>query len=220
MKLHLKPSRENNSESMKARVVILVRGILAWPGLHSCEVSWLYSKGYSSYRVDTKLHLKWSRENNSESMTERVVILVRDASSWPVLHNCEVSSKYSKRYSSDGAYTKLHLKPSRGNNSECMTAVLHNCEVSWLYQVTERTQIRIKKHQRVDNSKSIKSETLIFVRDTLSWPVLHNSEVSSKYSKRYSSYWADTKMFTDGQITDGRQAHRYIPRTFWSGDKK
>ena len=27
-------------------------------------------------------------------------------------------------------------------------------------------------------------------------------------------------MFTDGQMTDGRQAHRYIPRTFRSGDKK
>ena len=24
----------------------------------------------------------------------------------------------------------------------------------------------------------------------------------------------------DGQTMDGRQAHRYIPRSFWSGDKK
>ena len=90
------PSRGNNSRSMKARVVILVRYTLSWPVLPSCEESWLYSKGYSSYRVDMKLHLKWSRGNNSESMTARVAILVCDISSWPVLHNSEVSSKYSK----------------------------------------------------------------------------------------------------------------------------
>ena len=43
-------------------------------------------------------------------------------------------------------------------------------------------------------------------------------------SERYSSYRADTKMFTDGrtdgQTTDGRQAYRYIPRTFRSGMKR
>ena len=42
--------------------------------------------------------------------------------------------------------------------------------------------------------------------------------VSSKYSRRFSSYRAAAKMFTDGR-TNGRQAHRYIPRTFRSGDK-
>ena len=64
------------------------------------EVSWLYSKGYSSYRADKTLHLKQSRGNNSESMKARVVILVNDTSSWPVLHNCEVSWLYSTGYSS------------------------------------------------------------------------------------------------------------------------
>ena len=39
----------------------------------------------------------------------RVVILVYDTSSWPVLHNCEVSWFYSKRFSSYGADMKLHL---------------------------------------------------------------------------------------------------------------
>ena len=43
-----------------------------------------------------------------------------------------------------------------------------------------------KKHQRGDNSKSIKARALIFVRDTSSRPVLHNYEVSAEYSKRYS----------------------------------
>ena len=35
-------------------------------------------------------------------------------------------------------------------------------------QVTERTQICIKKYQRGENSKSIKARALIFVRDTSS----------------------------------------------------
>ena len=199
---------------MKARAVILVRDTSLWPVLHSCEVPLLYSKGYSSYRADTKLHLKWSRGNNSESMTTRVAILVCDTLLWLVLHNYKVSAKYSKRFLSYGADTKLHLKPSRGNNSESRTTrvvslvhdtswpVLHNCKVSWLYSKgysSNRADTNMhKKHQRGDNSKSIKARALIFVRDTSSWPVLHNCEVSSKYSKQYSSYWADTKMFMDG----------------------
>ena len=61
-----------------------------------------------------------------------------------------------------------------------------------------------KKHQRVDNSKSIKVRALIFVRDISSCPVLHNCEVSLKYSECYLSYRADTKMFTDGWTDDAK----------------
>ena len=73
-------------------------------------------------------------------------------------------------------------------------------------QVTERTRICIKKHQRGDDSKSNKARALIFVHDTLSWPVLRtcNCEVSSRYSKWYSDFWADTKMFMDGRTDDGQ----------------
>ena len=39
MKMHMKPSRGNNSESMKARIVILVRDTLSLPVLHNYEVS-------------------------------------------------------------------------------------------------------------------------------------------------------------------------------------
>ena len=143
---HLKSSKGNNSKSKKARVVILVRDTSSWPVLHICEVSWKYSKRYSSYRADTKSHLKPSRGNNSKSKKAGVVFLVRDTSSWPVLHICEVSWKYSKRYSSYRADTKSYLKWSRGNNSKSKKArvvilvrdtpswpVLHICEVSWEY---------------------------------------------------------------------------------------
>ena len=111
-KLHLKPSRGNNSGIM--RVVILVHDTSTWPVLHNCEVSWLYSKGFSSNGADTKLHLKGSRGNNSESMKVRVVILVPDISTGPVLNNCKVSWLYSKGYSSYRADTNMHKKASKG----------------------------------------------------------------------------------------------------------
>ena len=80
-KMHLKQSRVNKSESIKARVVILVQDTLSRSVQHSCKVSWQYTIGYSSYGVDTKLPLKQSRGNNSKSMKARVVILVRNISS-------------------------------------------------------------------------------------------------------------------------------------------
>ena len=91
MKLHLKPLRENNSVSMQVRVVIIVPDTLSRCVPHNCEVSWYNTKGFSSYGADTKLHLKQSRGNNSESMKARVAILVSNTSSRCVLHNCEVS---------------------------------------------------------------------------------------------------------------------------------
>ena len=133
------------------------------------------------------LHLKPSRGNNSESMKPRVVILVRDTSSWPVLHNCEVSWLYSIWYSS-----------------------------------YRRTRMCIKKHQRGDNSKSMKARALIFVRDRSSWPFQHNWSIIKILQTVFKLLSGHENVYerTDGQTTDGRQAHRYIPRTFRSGDKK
>ena len=45
----------------ESRVVILVRDTSSWPILHNCAVSWLHSKGYSSYRADTNMHKKASK---------------------------------------------------------------------------------------------------------------------------------------------------------------
>ena len=136
--------------------VILARDTSLGPVIHSSEVSWLYSKGYSSYRADTKLQLKWSRGNNSESMTARVAIIVCDTLSWPVLHNYKVSSKYSKRFSSYGADTKLHLKPSRGNNSESMKR-----ELSFLYATHHHDlfYITVKYHDYIPNSFQVMERT-------------------------------------------------------------
>ena len=63
---------------MTVRVAILVCNTLSRPALHIYKVSSTYSKRFSSYGADTKLHLKPTRGNNSKSMKERVVILVHD----------------------------------------------------------------------------------------------------------------------------------------------
>lgn len=54
------------------------------PVLHNSEVSWNYSKGNWSYRVDSKLQLTQSRGNSSISTKVRISILVRDTSIIPV----------------------------------------------------------------------------------------------------------------------------------------
>ena len=89
-----------------------------------------------------KLHLKPSRGYNSENMKARVVILVRNTSSWPVLYNCAVSWLYSKlqsrhayaQKSIKGEITQKVLKQAlifvRNTSS---WPVLHNCELSSKY---------------------------------------------------------------------------------------
>ena len=46
------------------------------------------------------MHKKARSGDNSKSIKMRAIIFVRDTSSGPVLHNCVVSSKYSKQFSS------------------------------------------------------------------------------------------------------------------------
>ena len=205
------------------RVVIFICGTLSWPVLHNCEVSWLYSTWFLSYGADTKLHLKQLRRTNSESMKARVVILERDTLSWPVLHICEISWLYFKRLSRYGAVMKLHLKPSRGDNSESMKArvvsfvrdtlswlVLHNCEVLWLYSKRFLSYGAAKKlhlkPSRGNNSERMKAGVVILVRDTSSWPVLHNCEILWLYFKGYARYRADTNMHKKHQRGDNSKS--------------
>ena len=75
---------------MTATAVILFRDTLSWPVI-SVEYHDYIPNGFSSDEADTKLLLKSSRGNNSDSIKARVNILVRDTLSWPASHNCEVS---------------------------------------------------------------------------------------------------------------------------------
>ena len=98
------------------RVVILVHGTSSGPVLHFFQVPSKYSKGYSSYRADTKSFSNKTKGDNSKNKKGRVVILVRDTSSGPVLHFFQVPSKYSKGYSSYRADTKSFSNKTKGDD--------------------------------------------------------------------------------------------------------
>ena len=121
-------------------------------------------------------------EITQKSKLSRVVILVRDTSSGPVLHFCQVPSKYSKECSFYRADTKSFLNKTKG-----------------------------------DNSKSKKGRVVIFVRDTPSGPVLHFYEVSSKYSKGYSSYREDKRFYADADANGIPPKNNMSPPPFGSG---
>ena len=87
-------------------------------------------------------------------------------------------------------------------------------------QVTEETQICIKKHQRGNNSKSIKARALNFClghrHDRFYITVKYHQNIP----KRIQVLERTQKCLHMDLRMDGRQAHRYIPRTFRLGDKK
>ena len=101
-------TKGNNAESKKGRLVILVQDTSSHPVLHFYQVPSKYSEGYLSYRVDLKPTSNKTKGNNPQSKKARDVILVHDMSSCPVLHFYQVSSKYSKGYSSYRADKKLN----------------------------------------------------------------------------------------------------------------
>ena len=101
-------TKGDNAKSKKGRVVILVRDTSSGPVLNFCQIPSKYSKGYSSYRADTKSFSNKTKNYNSKSKKGKVFILVHDMSSGPVLHFYQVSLKYSKGYSSYRADKKFY----------------------------------------------------------------------------------------------------------------
>ena len=70
---------------------ILVSDTSSGPVLHFCQVPLKYSKGYSSYRVDTKSFSKKTKGDNPKGKKARVVNLVCDMLSRHDLHFYQVS---------------------------------------------------------------------------------------------------------------------------------
>ena len=101
-------TKGDNAKSKKGRVVILIRGMSFGPVLHFYQVPSKYSKGSSSYRADTKSFSNKTKGDNSKNKKARVVNLVCDMTSCPDLHFYQVSSKYSKGYSSYRADKKFY----------------------------------------------------------------------------------------------------------------
>ena len=88
-------------------------------------------------------------------------------------------------------------------------------------EVTERTRICIKNIKGEITQKIIKRE-LSFLYATHRQDLLY---ITVKYHQNIPNGIQVIErtrkcLRTDGQTTDGRQAHRYIPRTFRSGDIK
>ena len=156
-----------------------------------------------------------NHSQNAKSKKGRVVILVRNTSSRPVLHFYQVPSKYSEGYLSYRADRLSISNKTKGNNSKSKQArfvilvrdtssrpVLHFYQVpskySEGYLSYRANRLSISNKTKGNNSKSKQARVVILVRDTSSCPVLYfyqvlSYQVSSKYSKRYSSYRADTK---------------------------
>ena len=99
--------------------------------------------------MDMKSNSKTRWGDNSKSKRDRVVILVCNLSSSPILHFYQVSSKYSKRYSCYRADTKSNLNTRRGDNSKRKVAkVAILVRDTWFHPVLHFSSI-IKKFQRV-----------------------------------------------------------------------
>ena len=81
----------DNCKSKEGRVVIHVRNKPPCPILQFYQVPSKYSEGYSSYRADEKSISNKTKGDNSKSKKGRVVILVWDMSSGPVLNYYQVS---------------------------------------------------------------------------------------------------------------------------------
>ena len=84
-------TKGDNAKSKKGRVVILVRNTSSGPVLHFCKVPLKYSKVYSIYRAGKKSFSNKTKGDNSKSKKVRVVNLVCDMLSGPVLHFYQVS---------------------------------------------------------------------------------------------------------------------------------
>ena len=63
-----------------------------------------------------------------------------------------------------------------------------------------RTRNLLQTKQRELTLKLKKARVIILIRDTSSCPVLHIYQVSSKYSKGYSSNRADKKFYADADV--------------------
>ena len=88
-------TKGDNSKSKEDRVVILVRNKSACSILQFYQVPSKYSEGYSSDRAEEKSISNKTKGDYAKSKKARVVILVRDMLSGPVLHFYQVSYKYS-----------------------------------------------------------------------------------------------------------------------------
>ena len=86
-------TKGENGKSKKGRVVFLVCDMSSSPVLHFYQVPSKYSEGYWSYWADIKSISNKTKGDISKSKQARVVILVCNTLSHPVLHFYQVKLK-------------------------------------------------------------------------------------------------------------------------------
>ena len=99
-----------------------------------------------------------TKGDNTKSKKDRVAILVRDTSSDPVLHFCQVPSKYSKGYSSYRADTKS------SNKTRVITPKVKKAELSFLYATCRLVLFYISTtyHQNIPKGIQVTERTRNF----------------------------------------------------------
>ena len=104
---------------------------------------------------------KITKGDNTKSKKGRVVILVYDTLSGPVLHFCQVPSKYSQGYWSYRVDTKSFSNKTKGGNSKSKKArllILHAiCHLVLIYIYT-------KYHQNIPKGIQVKEWTRSFTQ--------------------------------------------------------
>ena len=151
----------DNAKSKKGRVVILVcasRLVLLYISTkHHKNISRVFDL-QSRHKI-SGLSLS-TKGDNTKSKKGRVVSLVRDTSSGPVLHFCHVPWKYSTGYSSYRADTKSFSNKTKGDIPKVRKA-----EVSFLYASSRLVlfYISIKNHQNIPKGIQVTERTRSFM---------------------------------------------------------
>ena len=108
-----------------------------------------------------------TKVDNAKSKEGRVVILVRDTSSGPVLHFCQVPSKYSKGYSNYRADKKSFTEQTRNLfqiKQRRITPKVRKAELSFLHATCCLVlfYISTKYHQNILKGIQVTEQTTSF----------------------------------------------------------
>ena len=154
------------------------------PVLHFYQVSSIYCEGYLNYRADTTSKSSTRKGDNSKSKKARVVILVRDTLSHPVLIEIFQRVFDLQRGHEINAYSLSNIRKGDNAKSKKGRVVILVCDtlsspvlhlnkylqnISKGIPVTERTGNLFQTIQREITPKV----RIILVHDTSTGPVLH-----------------------------------------------
>ena len=136
-----------------------------------------YSKGYSSYRADTKSISNKTKRHRTPKVKELGLSFLYAS---PCLVLFHISTKYHKNIPNGIQFTEwtgnqyiVNVKYNKGDNTK-----------------SKKGRVVILVQARV----------VILICMTLSCPVLHFYQVPSKYSEGYSSHRVDTKSISNKTI--------------------